>query len=74
MVTPVMQDEKYASVGQLIELAKKKRHNDMLYLLGTMTYSRYAISLHRKELLANEPPMDVQRFILDYHDSAMSTL
>lgn len=74
MVTPVMQDEKYASVGQLIQLAKQKKYNEMLYLLGTMTYSRYAISLHWKELLANEPPMDVQRFILDYHDSAMSTL
>jgi len=74
MVKPVMQDEKYASVAQLISLAKEKRHSEMLYLLGTMQYSRYAISLHRKELLANEPPMDVQRFILDYHDSAMSTL
>ena len=73
-MTVIMQDEKYASVAQLIELAKQKRYDDMYFLLNFYTYSRYAISLHRKSIINNDTPKNIVEIIVDYHESALATI
>lgn len=73
-MTVIMQDEKYASVTQLIELAKQKRYDDMYYLLTFYTYSRYAISLNRKQIINFDTPKNIVEIIADYHESALATL
>lgn len=69
-----MQDEKYASVTQLIELAKQKKYNEMLSLLHNYTYSRYTISLCKKQLVNNDTPREISEIIMNYHESALATL
>ncbi len=73
-MTVIMQDEKYASVTQLIELAKQKKYDDMYYLLTFYTYSRYAISLNRKQIINIDTPKNIVEIIADYHESALATL
>lgn len=70
----IMKDEKYASVGQLIQLAKQKRYEDMYYLLTFFTYCRYAISLNRKEIINNDTPKNIVEIVAEYHESALATL
>ena len=73
-VSVIMQDEKYASIGQLINLARQSKYAEMEYLLKNFNYSRFAISLHRKQLVSNDTPRAIAEIVLDYHESAMSNL
>lgn len=74
MVTVIMQDNKYASVGQLMQLAQQNRYNDMYFLLTHFNYSRYAISRHRKSIINNDTPKNIVEIVADYYESALATI
>lgn len=69
-----MFDEKYASPAQLLDLAKRKCFDEMLYLLENFTYCRYAISVHYKSLVTGDMPREVRDKLYDYYESARATL
>ena len=45
MIQVVMMDERYASIGQLMDLKSLGNYDAMRYLLKNYKYSRYAISM-----------------------------
>ena len=73
MIQVVMMDERYASIGQLMDLKSLGNYDAMRYLLKNYKYSRYAISMWYR-VLSNGAPTDIHNILQDYHDSAMATL
>ena len=73
MIQVVMMDERYASIGQLMDLKSQGNYDAMRYLLNNYKYSRYAISLWYRTL-SEGVPTDIHTILQDYHDSAMATL
>ena len=73
MIQVVMMDERYASIGQLMDLKSQGNYDAMRYLLTNYTYSRYAISMWYSTL-SDGVPNDIHTILQDYHDSAMATL
>ena len=72
MIQAVMMDERYASIGQLMDL-KSLGNYDTGPLLKNYKYSRYAISMWYR-VLSDGAPTDIHNILQDYHDSAMATL
>ena len=73
MIQVVMMDERYASIGQLMDLKSLGNYDAMRYLLKNYKYSRYAISMWYR-VLSDGAPADIYNILQDYHDSAMDTL
>ena len=73
MIAAVMMDERYASIGQLMELKEAGNYDAMRYLLKNYKYSRYAVSMWYRTL-SDGVPSDIHTILQDYHDSAMATL
>ena len=73
MIEAVMMDERYASIGQLMDLKSQGNYDAMRYLLNNYKYSRYAISMWYR-VLSDGAPTDIYGILQDYHDSAMATL
>lgn len=74
IIEVVMADEKYASIKQLIELAKDGKFAEMEYLFKNYTYSRYAIANCSRQLLLGKYTKAVYDAVIDYCDSAKETL
>ena len=74
IIQVIMSDEKYASIGQLTELAKEGKYAEMEYLFKHYTYSRYAIANCKHRLLLGKYTKAVYDAVIDYCDSAKETL
>lgn len=67
MIQVVMSDERYASIGQLMDLKSQGNYDAMRYLLTNYTYSRYAISVWYR-VISDGEPTDISNILQDYHD------
>ena len=73
-IIAIMENEKYASVEQLMHLAKQKMYNKILFLLKHYNYCRYTISIHSKSLMNAQTPNEIRGIIMEYEDSVNETL
>mgnify|MGYP001270320687 FL=1 len=73
MIAVKMMGERYASIGQLMELKAAGNYDAMRYLLKNYKYSRYSVSMWYRTL-SDGVPSDIHTILQDYHDSAMATM
>ena len=73
MIAVKMMGERYASIGQLMELKAAGNYDAMRYLLNNYKYSRYSVAMWYRTL-SDGVPSDIHTILQDYHDSAMATM